>query len=509
VPNMPALTDITAKGAELRPRKIALRDLGSGQAVTYAELEDHASRTAGMLSTSGVTAGDRVAVLCRNRIEFFELLFACGKLAAVLVPLNWRMPEAELRPLIVGSAPKVLLCGAEDRATARALAASEQVPLIDLDDAGSSGYVARRTAAAPRSGRHWWRHDETWYLLYTSGTTGTPKAVIQTYGMALVNYLNIGRAIDLVSDDVTLNFLPLFHTAGINLHTLPTLIAGGTVLVLPGFEPEPIARLLRAGELTTFFAVPAVYQQLSLMPDFGHWDLRRVRHWGCGGAPLPDILVRQFGARGARVCNGFGMTETGPTAFLVDTDAAADKIGSVGKPQLLCAARIVDPSGADVATDATGELWLSGPGITPGYWNAPEATQAAFSPDGWLRSGDLARRDRDGYYYIVGRSKDMYISGGENVYPAEVENVLAQHPAILEAAVVGMPDAKWGEVGCAFILPRPGADLPDAATLTAFCREHLAAYKVPKAYVGVTDFPRTAAGKIQKHLIARPESAPR
>ncbi|MCP4300277.1 MAG: long-chain fatty acid--CoA ligase, partial [Gammaproteobacteria bacterium] len=271
--------------------------------------------------------------------------------------------------------------------------------------------------------------------------------------------------------------------------------------VLPGLDVERVVGLLKEGALDTFFAVPAVYQQISLHPSFDQLDLGRVRNWGCGGAPMPDHLIERYLARGARVCNGMGMTEAGPAVFIMDGDHCERKIGSVGKAQVLAAVRIVDADGEDVEQGHEGELWFAGPGITPGYWGNDEATKASFSEDGWLKSGDLARCDENGYYYIVGRIKDMFISGGENVYPAEVENVLASHPDILEAAVVAQPDDKWGEVGCAFLLARPGHELPADSDVATFCRDNLAPYKVPKRFVGVDDFPRTAAGKIQKHLL--------
>jgi len=225
-----------------------------------------------------------------------------------------------------------------------------------------------------------------------------------------------------------------------------------------------------------------------------------VRAWGCGGAPLPDALVERFAAKGVRVCNGYGMTETGPTAFVATPEDALTKIGSVGKPQMLLEARIVDATGADVAEGEAGEIWMRGAGLTPGYWRRPEDNARTFTADGWLKSGDIGRRDADGAYYIAGRIKEMYISGGENIYPAEIENTLAHHPDIVEAAVIGVPDARWGEVGCAFIILRPNKSL-DSVGLSAFCRERLAAYKTPARFVAVTDFPRTAAGKIQKHLL--------
>jgi fatty-acyl-CoA synthase len=320
--------------------------------------------------------------------------------------------------------------------------------------------------------------------------------------MALANYVNIGGAIALASSDRTASFLPFFHTAGINLHALPTLIAGGRVIVLDGFDADRLVGLIEAKRLDTIFAVPTVYQSLLDHPRFAAAPLDAVRHWGCGGAPMPDALALACRARGIRVCNGMGMTETGPTAFLVDPADAWERIGSVGKPQLLCAARIVDGAGREVGDGEVGDLQFAGPGVTPGYWGNEEATRAAFTSDGWLISGDLARRDADGFFWIAGRRKEMFISGGENVYPAEVENVLSAHPAVVDAAVLAEADPKWGEVGRAFVQLAPDGGHPDGAELSAFCRERLAPYKVPRRFDFVAEFPRTSAGKIQKHLLA-------
>lgn len=491
--------DLIARRAELTPDKVAITELHTGTSLTYRALETLSARMAGAMLAQGVGAGDRVAVICRNRADFFALLFACARIEAILVPLNWRSPAAELGPVMALAAPRLLLAGAEDRACAGQLAQEAGIALVEMDAAPHWA-----ADAAPCPPRHGWREDQVWYLLFTSGTTGLPKAVIQTVGMGHVNAVNVGHAVQLTGADTTLNFLPLFHTAGINLHTMPALLAGAEVLLLPGFEAELVMPLLVEGRVSAFFAVPAVYQALSLHPDFASADLSRVRHWGCGGAPLPDTLVEAFAARGALVANGMGMTETGPTVFLADPATARSKIGSVGKPQLLSRVRIVRPDGSEAGIGEPGELWITGPGITPGYWNNPQATAAAITPDGWLRSGDLATRDSDGCYAIVGRLKEMFISGAENVYPAEVENVLASHPAVLEAAVRGVPDERWGEVGWAFLLARPEHVLPGAAELTAWCRERLAAYKVPRRFIAVDEFPRTAAGKIQKHLIPLP-----
>jgi fatty-acyl-CoA synthase len=487
------LPDLLARRAALSPAAVAMEESATGRAFTYAELDARASRAAGLLAGWGMREGDRVAILCRNRPAFFELLFACARIGAILVPLNWRMPPAELAAFVADSGPALLLHGTEDEAAARALG----LPAIDLDR-DYEGLLA----AAPPAHRATWPADGIWYLLYTSGTTGRPKGVIYTFRMALANYVNLGAAIGLRASDTTASFLPLFHTAGINLHALPTLFQGGRVLVTGGFDADEIVRLLHERRLDTLFAVPTVYQDLFDHPGFASAPLAHVRHWGCGGAPLPDPLAERARRAGIRLCAGMGMTETGPTAFLAAPGDAWERLGSVGKPQLLVSARLVDGQGRDVPDGEVGDLLFAGPGVTSGYWNDPEATAAAFTPDGWLRTGDLARRDADGFWYIAGRRKEMFISGGENVYPAEVENVLAAHPAVSEAAVVAAPHPRWGEVGRAYLRATTGQPRPAGAELEAYCRSRLAAYKVPTSFEFVPDFPRTAAGKIQKHLLS-------
>jgi fatty-acyl-CoA synthase len=490
-----ALPDLIARRASLSADRIALEDAAGGRALTYAMLDDRASRAAALMAARGVREGDRVALLSRNRIEYFEILFGCAKLGAILVPLNWRMPPHELDGLIADAAPALLIHGGIEAAAATALAAPP--PAIDLD----GDYEALLDAQPKQGWRGEWPAASPWYLIYTSGTTGRPKGVIHTYRMALANHVNIGGAIGLTGADTTACFLPLFYTAGVNLHALPTLLAGGRVIVMEGFDAEALIGLIEAGRLDTVFAVPTIYQSLLDHPRFAAAPLAKVRHWGCGGAPLPDALAVRCRRLGIRVCNGMGMTETGPTAFLIDPADAWERIGSVGKPQLLVGARIVDGEDREVADGIVGDLQFAGPGVTPGYWGNEEATRAAFTADGWLRSGDLARRDGDGFFWIAGRRKEMFISGGENVYPAEVENVLSAHPAVVDAAVLAEADPKWGEVGRAFVQLAPDGGDPDPGALTAFCRARLAPYKVPRRFEFVAEFPRTSAGKIQKHLL--------
>ncbi|HRE43907.1 MAG TPA: AMP-binding protein [Terricaulis sp.] len=492
------LVDISAKRAALTPHRVALIDALSGRAHTYAQLNDRAERAAAVLAARGVGYGDRIGVLCRNRIEFFELMFAAAKLGAILAPLSWRAPAPELAPLLADCAPKLVIHGREDEAVAAALA----IPLLALD----GDYEALLARAAPLELGRRWRGEDVWTLIYTSGTTGEPKAVIKTLQMAVINAFHATQAFGIREADHTLNFLPMFHTAGIHLLAMPVLMAGGTVHVLPSFDADDVMALLP--KLDLFFAVPAVYQQLAHHAGFDAADLAHVRAWGCGGAPLPDVLAERFAAKGALVCNGYGMTETGPTSFVAAREDALSKIGSVGKPQLLLDVRIVDGQGRDVAEGESGEIWMRGPGVTPGYWNKPGETAKAFTEDGWLKSGDIGRRDADGCYYVAGRIKEMFISGGSNVYPAEIENVLARHPAVLEAAIVGVADEKWGEAGHAFVMLKPEAASIAEIDLIQFCRANLAGYKVPRSISFVAEFPRTAAGKIKKHLLTPAAPAP-
>jgi fatty-acyl-CoA synthase len=487
---MQQIADFARKRAELSPAAIAFRETATGRQIDYRTFNMRAERCAGVLRKLGIAPGDRVSILCHNSATFFEILFGCAKAGAVLVPLNWRQTTAELAPIMADCAPKVLLHDLETADLAKSLDAVSGLRTISFP--AYEALCEEAVVSVPAVSA--WPADRIWYLLYTSGTTGKPKAVIQTFGMALANYVNIQQATSLTAADSTLNFLPLFHTAGINLHALPVFIAGGTSHVIPKFEIDAALHLIESGAVTLFFGVPAIYQAFSMHPVFDRADFSRVRHWGCGGAPLPEHLIRSFLAKGVRVCNGMGMTETGPTVFLMDPAHAAEKIGSVGKPQLLTEVRLVDFDGRDVADGESGELLFRGPNITPGYFRNPEATRSATDSGGWLRSGDVGRRDQDGYYYVIDRIKDMYISGGENVYPAEVEAVLVAHPDVLEVAVLGVPDAKWGETGHAFVCMRP-------AELRTYARERLAAYKVPSHVTLLDDFPRTAAGKVQKHLL--------
>jgi fatty-acyl-CoA synthase len=339
-------------------------------------------------------------------------------------------------------------------------------------------------------------HDDPWAILYTSGTTGHPKGALVTHGMFFWNAINIGHAVGLTSASTNLNVLPTFHSGGLNLYTTPCLHLGARSVNLREFDPGRVLHWLESGEITHFFGVPAVYQFLAEAPGWQDANLTHVVSWACGGAPMPVALLERYAGRGIVIRQGMGLTETSPTVFLTDAEHAMSKAGSVGKPALHTEIRIVDPAGNDVGVDEVGELWVRGPNVTPGYWERPEANEESFT-DGWLHTGDAARRDADGYVFIVDRWKDMYISGGENVYPAEVEQVLFHHPNVLDVAVIGVQDDRWGEVGMAVIVPRDPAACDDSDYL-AFCNDKLARFKIPKRVALTDELPRNAAGKVLK-----------
>jgi fatty-acyl-CoA synthase len=481
------IPDMAAKRAELTPDKTAFHDVESNDALTFAAVNARAEGVCAGLADMGARPGDCIAIICHNTPEFFVVLMACQKGGFILTPLNWRQPALELAPLIKLTGSRFIIHDQAFAATARTLADMFGLPLLTM----GAGGTLQRFGSADGSQRRRIDADAPWYLLFTSGTTGEPKAVIQTAAMAWANAVNIGQAIDLVSTDTSVNFLPLFHTAGVNLYTMPVFLAGGMSHVLRKFEPDQLFELIEAGKISQFFGVPAIYQAFSQHERIESVDLRQVKSWGCGGAPLPLPLVEFFASRGALVCNGFGMTETGPTVFLQDKASVLSHIGSVGKAQMLAEVSVADGN-------SSGELLIRGPGVTPGYYKNPEATEKAFTADGWLKTGDVGRIEKDGHVYIIDRIKDMYISGGENVYPAEVEKVLYAHPQIQEVAVVGVPDERWGEAGAAFIQLKKGEAI-DLAGLKSWCRERVAGYKVPAHFHVVDDFPRTPTGKVKKH----------
>ncbi|MGZ3236160.1 MAG: acyl-CoA synthetase [Burkholderiaceae bacterium] len=499
--------DWLSKQANHRPGKVALVDVDSGREVTYLQFDTRASRFAEFLRDEWkVQKGDRVAVLAYNSSDYLEMLYGCAKIGAIMVCLNWRLSVSELEFIIADAKPVGLVFGNDFAAQGKALMSYETIKhgMVVGGDASFDNAPNYETCLAKASGKRIqmpnWPMDEAWHLLYTSGTTGKPKGVLQTYGMVFFNAVNCMLHADITSKDVLLNVLPFFHTGGLNLFANPVLFCGGTVYVTRQFDVNATIELLNS-KITMFLGVPAVYLMISQHPKFNEYQFKNMRHLSAGGAPIPSSLLEEFLAKNLPICFGFGMTETGPTVFLSDAETASKKVGTVGKSVIFSETRIVDANGKDVKPGERGELIIRGPGITPGYWKLPDATAKSIV-DGWLYTGDIAYYDDDGDYYIVDRSKDMFISGGENVYPAEVENVLYELESVKEVAVIGVADEKWGEVGKAIIAVAAGHSLTDEEA-KKHCRNKLAGYKVPKHFMFVDALPRNAAGKVEKHVLRK------
>jgi len=489
--------DWIANHALRRGDALAAIDLATGRHHTYRAFDRRIDGVAAALAADfGVGVGDRVAVLAQGSTDVFELQFACFRIGAIFVPLNWRLAPAELAAILANCTPSVLVH--DEGFAERAAGLCAGGPCRTLATGPASRFEAAAASGCAPAARARRRLDDAATILYTSGTTGLPKGVIVTYAMDLFNGFHCITLANISARSTHLCVLPLFHTGGLNVYSNPVFLAGGCVVVMASFDPGATLRALGdpALGITHMFGVPAHYQFPSQHPDFASTDFSRLEHAGIGGAPAALALIEAWQARGVPLTQGFGMTETGPLVLYLDQADAARKVGSAGKPAMYVDVRLVDAEGGDVGDDAVGELWLRGPSITPGYWNNPQATASALA-GGWLRTGDAAIRDGEGYYFIVDRWKDMYISGGENVYPAEVENVLYQHPAIAEAAVIGVASARWGEVGRAIVVPKPGDTLDEAAVI-AHCAAKLARYKLPHSVVFAEALPRNATGKVHK-----------
>lgn len=490
--------DWIANHALRRPEAPAAIDLGTGARFTYGGFHERIDAIASWLAeTFDIRTGDRVAVLTLAGVDVFAIQFACFRLGAIFVPLNIRLAAPELQSILANCTPKLLLHDEAFAVLAGQVAPEGSPARRAAVDPGSA--FARAAASNRRLVRRaeMALHDVA-TILYTSGTTGLPKGVMVTHAMNLFNTVNVTGLADISSRSVHLCVLPLFHTGGLNVFSDPVFHAGGTVVVMPVFDPGEMLRALGdpALGINLLFGVPAHYQFPAQHPEFATTDLSRLAHAGVGGAPSPLSVIEAWQKQGVMLTQGYGMTETGPVVLYLDKEDAVRKAGSAGKPAMHVHVRLVDADGQDADVGTVGEIWLRGPSITPGYWNNPAATAAAFS-DGWLRTGDAAIRDEEGYLFIVDRWKDMYISGGENVYPAEVENVLSRLPGIAEAAVIGVPSARWGETGRAIVVARPDAGLSEDAVL-AFCASQLARYKLPQDVVFTDALPRNATGKIHK-----------
>lgn len=504
---MTIAVDWLAQRATLSPRRVALIDTLTERDITYAEWNAQANQAAHLLRALGVTKGDRVCVLSANCVEYLDVWFACNKLGAILQNLNWRLTVREMATLVRDAAPTLFLYGndfvpqvAELRAVAPSVA--HWVAFGVKADLADIAFADRATLSATNPPLPSLTLDDPWVICYTGGTTGVPRGVVLTHGNITWNAVNTCASWGLAPNDVAVLNSPLFHTGGLNVFTAPLVHSGGASVVCRGFDADQVFDLLTGRRVTVVFGVPTMFTTLQQHPRWAAADFSHLKLVISGGAPCPRPIFERWFAKGIAFRTGYGLTEAGPNTFWLPPEDAELKPGAVGYPLFHITLRLIDDAGRDVtAPDQPGELLIRGPHVTPGYWRNPQATAAAIDPDGWLHSGDLATRDSEGAYTIVGRVKDLIISGGENIYPAEVESVLFAHPAVLEAALIGVPDARWGEVGRAVVVVRPGLAVTEAE-LRAFCRERLAAYKAPQSVVFAADLPKTGPNKVDRAQLA-------
>ncbi len=494
--------DLLGERARLTPRAEALLELASGRRFTYGELDARTTRTARVLRrVLGLEPGDRFALLSGNRVEFLDCFFAAGRSGVVLVPLNTHLAPPELVRIVRDAGARVLIHERELAGAAHAVAREMELDAVIPIEAGGGGNSLEELAAAAGDGG--WEEPppgpgDLYALLYTSGTTGTPKGVMIPHRVVAWNAYNTVLSWQLRADDVSPIFTPLYHAGGLGAFLTPVIGVGGRLVLHRRFDAAEVWRTIEAEGCTVVLGVPTIWKMLADAPGFETADLSRVRWFISGGAPLPVELVERYRRRGVVLRQGYGLTEVGVNCFAMTDADAWERPGSIGKPLMFTRARIVDREGRELPPGEVGELLLGGPHVTAGYWHNPEATAAAYDPDGFFHTGDLARRDEDGFFYIAGRAKEMFISGGVNIYPAEIEAVLLQYPGVADAAVVGAPDPTWGEVGVAFVVPGKGAEInPDR--LVEFLAERLAKYKIPRRFITVSELPRTAYGKVRRH----------
>jgi fatty-acyl-CoA synthase len=474
-----------------------------GTTTSHAGFAERVRRTAGALAGLGVRPGDRVAWTGGNHPSALETLYACGQLGAIWVPVNARLAVPEAEYVLRHSGASLVVHGRDhgrlaDRLRDRLADVRTWIAAEPPDDGGadSLGYEDLLAAADPEVRDEPVELTDACLVMYTSGTTGTPKGAVLTHGNMVWNAVNQSMGMDVTATERTLGLAPLFHIGGLNGTLNPTLLRGGCAVIVRRFDPAETLAVIEEQRINSFFAVPTMLDAMSRLPEFGTRDLSRLRTIGAAGAPLPLPTLRTWLDRGVTMQQAYGMTEAAPGCTVLDSVDAVRKVGSAGKPLFFTDVRVVRPDGTDTDVDEVGEVIVQGPNVMSGYWAEPERT-AEILVDGWYHTGDAGSLDDEGFLYIRDRYKDMIISGGENVYPAEVESALLELPEIAEAAVIGVPDPQWGEVGLAVLVAADGADL-DPDELRLRLRSRLAAFKVPTYVEFADELPKTATGKVRK-----------
>ena len=491
-------TDPLSLYARSSPTALACIELATCRHWNYRDLDLDVQRAVTVLRQEGVTRGDRVAVIWHNSVYLLILQQALMRLGGIFIPLNWRLSSLELSRLLADSTPRLLYT-------------EDSLPVLppNCRKLCIANLAAAIDAAEPAPPCPPPSMNDVCMMLYTSGTSGHPKGVLITPQFLLATAVNFTALGDVCGSSVFLVDAPMFHVIGGATSIWPELMCGGSILISPGFKAEVTNDRLAdpALGITHYFCVPQMAEALRLAYNFDPGQWRSLVALFTGGAPNPKANIHRWLDFGVRVVDGYGMTETGTTLGMpLSSELIRAKAGSVGKPGPLTEIRIVDDLGRDLTDGTPGEILISGLNVTTGYWNRTEERDGVYTADGWLRTGDIGRRDEDGYIFILDRKKDVFISGGENIYPVEVEAALMEHPGVREVAVVGVPNERWGEVGQAYIVTTSDRPLLHAE-LEQHCRALIAPFKAPKAFIFVDSLPRTGSGKVMKHLLEKPTPA--
>ncbi|HPF65199.1 long-chain fatty acid--CoA ligase [Lentimicrobium sp.] len=495
--------DWARQWAKYSAGKVAAEEFETGRSLTYSMLNQLSVKYVNYLTAEfALKKGDRIAILAENCLEYVILLSVAQKTGIILVPLNYRLTPREIDFLIHDSDPDVLIVESKFRDKIKDIPSTAQVShLLDLAvlQQKTGLFSSEPFSDHPEQSQEGTTHDDPALIIYTSGTTAFPKGSVYTHGMMFWNSLNTQLRLDITSADRSVNLAPPFHTGNWNVLLTPFLHHGAYTLIMKSFDADKVLEALEKYNLTIFWAVPTMLKMMSDSPLFDRADLSRIRYFVVGGEAMPVPLIGQWHAKGVPIRQGYGLTEVGPNVTSLNHQDAIRKAGSIGKENFYYQAKLVNDSGDEVAPGELGELVLSGPTVTPGYWRNPEATAATIR-DGWFHTGDIMRRDEEGFLFVVDRIKNMYISGAENVYPAEVEFLLRSHPGIDSVAIIGVPDEKWGESGMAFVVTREGFSVTKEDVLT-YCEGKLAKYKIPKHVHFLDELPRNDAGKIDRQQL--------